>query len=60
MSVSIPEERIRLLNSHPTRQGGSYVLYAMQAAQRVDDNPAWPWPSPEPMSWASRWLWPFV
>lgn len=40
MPVSIPEERIRLLNDHPTSDKGSYVLYAMQSAQRVEDNPA--------------------
>jgi deoxyribodipyrimidine photo-lyase len=40
MTFSIPQERIRQLNSRPTREGGRYVLYAMQAAQRVDDNPA--------------------
>lgn len=37
---SIPDGRIRVLNSHPTQTSGSYVLYWMQAAQRVSDNPA--------------------
>lgn len=40
MPVSIPRERIRLLNDHSTHEEGAYVLYAMQSAQRVDDNPA--------------------
>lgn len=40
MIASIPNERIRQLNSSSTRQSGRYVLYAMQTAQRVDDNPA--------------------
>lgn len=40
MAARIPDERIRLLNKHPTLAEGAYVLYCMQAAQRVYDNPA--------------------
>lgn len=40
MKSPIPPERIRVLNSWETNNQGSYVLYAMRSAQRVEDNPA--------------------
>ncbi len=40
MKKLMPDERVRILNSSPTWDGGDYVLYAMRSAQRVEDNPA--------------------
>lgn len=36
----VEPQRVRRLNDEPTREGGRFVLYWIQSAQRAEDNPA--------------------